>query len=177
LALTPWLNHSWHLPLHGTARGLGTPPIPWGTALIEIGFDFVAHEPNFLTSCGGEESIALVPKSVAAFYRELFDALAAIRVHVAIGPTPNELDDAMPFATDEIHRAYDADAAHRFLRALIAAHALFTRFRSGFLGKASPVHFFWGSFGLAVARFAGRSASPHPGDAPQSARRGRARLL
>ena len=97
---------------------------------------------------------------------ERLDALAAIGVHVAIGPTPNEMDDAIPFATDEIHRAYDADAAHRFWRALIVAHALFTRFRSGFLGKASLVHFFWGSFDLAVTRFSGRPAPLHPGDAP-----------
>ena len=97
---------------------------------------------------------------------ERLDALAAIGVHVAIGPTPNEMDDAIPFATDEIHRAYDADAAHRFWRALIVAHALFTRFRSGFLGKASLVHFFWGSFDLAVTRFSGRPALLHPGGAP-----------
>ncbi len=166
LAMTPWLNHSWHVPLYVGARGLGTSAIPWGEELLEIGFDFVAHRLTIATSRGGTAEVALVPKSVAAFHGETMAALAGLGVDVRIGATPNEVEDAIPFARDETHRTYNAATAHRFWRALVAAHRVLAQFRTGYLGKASPVHFFWGSFDLAVTRFSGRRAPLHPGGVP-----------
>ena len=166
LALTPWLNHSWHVPLYVAARGLGTSAIPFGAELLEAEFDFTAHRLALATSRGGTATIALEPKSVAALHRELLAALERLGVHATIGPTPNEMPDAIPFATDEIHRAYDPAHAHAVWRALVAAHRILSRFRTGFLGKASPAHVFWGGFDLAVTRFSGRAAPPHPGGIP-----------
>ena len=166
LALTPWLNHSWHVPLYVTARGLGTSAVPFGAELLEAEFDFTAHRLTLATSRGDTATIALEPKSVAAFHCELLSALERLGVDATIAPTPNEMPDAIPFATDEIHRDYDPTHAHAVWRALVAAHRILSRFRTGFLGKASPVHVFWGGFDLAVTRFSGRTAPPHPGGIP-----------
>ncbi|MGC9956987.1 DUF5996 family protein [Roseiarcus sp.] len=166
LTLTPWLNHSWHAPLYVTARGLGTSPIPIGTEIFEIEFDFVGQRLAVRTSRGAERSLPLRPQSVADFYRATIDLLASMGVAVAIKETPNEVPNPIRFSEDRIHASYDAAAAHRFWRALVQADRVFKLFRSGFLGKASPVHFFWGSFDLAVTRFSGRRAPLHPGGVP-----------
>lgn len=163
VAQTPWLNHSWHVPLYVTARGMEAPAIPWGTELIQIGFDFVAHRLTVATSTGAERAMPLAPMTVAAFHAKFMAMLAGAGTPVAIDPLPNEMADAIPFAEDHTHKAYDPDAVHRFWRALIAAERVLARFRTAFIGKASPVHFFWGSFDLAVSRFSGRRAPLHPG--------------
>jgi Family of unknown function (DUF5996) len=166
LTLTPWLNHSWQTPLYVTARGLGTSPIPIGNEIFDIEFDFIAHRLNVRTSRGAERFLPLRPQSVADFYRGAIDLLAGMGVAVAIKGTPNEVPNPIRFSEDRTHAAYDAAAAHRFWRALVQADRIFKLFRTGFLGKASPVHFFWGSFDLAVTRFSGRPAPPHPGGVP-----------
>jgi len=166
LTLTPWLNHSWHAPLYVTARGLGTSPIPIGTEIFEIEFDFVGQRLAVRTSRGAERSLPLRPQSVADFYRATIDLLASMGVAVAIKETPNEVPNPIRFSEDRIHASYDAAAAHRFWRALVQADRVFKLFRTGFLGKASPVHFFWGSFDLAVTWFSGRRAPLHPGGVP-----------
>ena len=166
LTLNPWLNHSWHAPLYVTARGLGTSPIPIGAEIFEIEFDFVGQRLAVRTSRGAERSLPLRPQSVADFYRATIDLLASMGVAVAIKETPNEVPNPIRFSEDRIHASYDAAAAHRFWRALVQADRIFKLFRSGFLGKASPVHFFWGSFDLAVTRFSGRRAPLHPGGVP-----------
>ncbi len=166
LALTPWLNHGWQVPLYVGARGLTTSPIPIGHEIFEIEFDFIAHRLLVRTSRGKERALALEPQSVADFYRKVFDLLSDLGIHVTIGDRPNEVPDPIRFAEDRVHHSYDADAAHRFWRALVQADRIFKLFRSGFLGKVSPVHFFWGSFDLAVTRFSGRRAPAHPGGVP-----------
>ena len=166
LTLTPWLNHSWHAPLYVTARELGTSPIPIGTEIFEIEFDFVGQRLAVRTSRGAERSLPLRPQSVADFYHATIDLLDSMGVAVAIKETPNEVPNPIRFSQDRIHASYDAAAAHRFWRALVQADRVFKLFRSGFLGKASPVHFFWGSFDLAVTRFSGRRAPLHPGGVP-----------
>jgi hypothetical protein len=166
LTLTPWLNHSWHVPLYVTARGLGTSPIPLGTEIFDIEFDFVGHRLTVRTSLGAERSLPLRPQSVADFFSATIDLLDNVGVVVAIKETPNEVPNPIRFSDDRTHAAYDAGAAHRFWRALMQADRIFKLFRTGFVGKASPVHFFWGSFDLAVTRFSGRRAPLHPGGAP-----------
>jgi hypothetical protein len=166
LTLTPWLNHSWQTPLYVTARGLGTSPIAIGAEIFEIEFDFVGHRLSVRTSRGAERSLPLRPQSVADFYRATIDLLDSMGVAVAIKQTPNEVPNPIRFSEDRIHASYDAAAAHRSWRALVQADRVFKLFRSGFVGKASPVHFFWGSFDLAVTRFSGRRAPLHPGGAP-----------
>ena len=166
LTLTPWLNHSWQAPLYVTARGLGTSPIPIGAEIFEIEFDFVGHRLTVRTSRGAERSLPLRPQSVADFFSATIDLLDSMGIAVAINETPNEVPNPIRFSQDRIHAAYDAAAAHRFWRALVQADRVFKLFRSGFLGKASPVHFFWGSFDLAVTRFSGRRAPLHPGGVP-----------
>ena len=166
LSLTPWLNHGWHVPLYVTARGLGTSPIPVGGEVLEIEFDFIAHRLACRTSLGEERALTLVPMTVADFYDRLLALLAELGIKVAINPIPNEMADPIPFPTDKTHASYDAAAAHCFWRALLQVDRVFKLFRTGFLGKASPVHFFWGSFDFAVTRFSGRTAPPHPGGVP-----------
>jgi hypothetical protein len=166
LTLTPWLNHSWHVPFYVTSRGIGTSPIPIGTESFEIDFDFVAHRLVARTSKGDEADFALVPQSVANFYERVFALLKGLGIEVAIDETPSEMTGVPRYSQDHDHASYDADAAHRFWRALAQADRVFKLFRSGFLGKASPVHFFWGSFDLAVTRFSGNSAPKHPGGVP-----------
>lgn len=166
LALTPWVNHSWQVPLYVTARGLGTSPIPCGREIFEMEFDFIAHRLGVRASWGAERSIPLEPQAVGDFYRRIVDLLEEMGIAVRIGEMPNEIPSAVPFPRDRLHASYDAGAAHDFWRALVQADRLLKLFRSGFLGKASPVHFFWGSFDLAVTRFSGRAAPPHPGGVP-----------
>jgi hypothetical protein len=166
LALTPWLNHGWQVPLYVSARGLASSPIPAGGGLLEIEFDFIDHRLACRTSRGDRRAFALEPQTVADFYQRLLALLADLGIEVAIYATPNEIADPIPFADDSEHRSYDPAAAQRFWRALIPIDRLFKLFRTGFLGKASPVHFFWGSFDLAVTRFSGRRAPLHPGGVP-----------
>jgi hypothetical protein len=166
LTLTPWLNHGWQVPLYVTARGLGTSPMPIHDEILEIEFDFASHRLVARTSTGDERASPLRTQTVADFYRTTLELLRGMGVVVAIRETPNEIPNAIRFSQDRTHAAYDAAAAHRFWRALVQVDRLFKLFRSGFLGKASPVHFFWGSFDLAVTRFSGRSAPVHPGGVP-----------
>ena len=166
LALTPWLNHSWHVALYVTARGLTTSPIPYGARQFEIEFDFIDHVLWLRTSDGHFRQLMLRPISVAEFYADVMHALAELGIAVRINEMPNEIPDAVPFSDDRAHASYDRDYAQRFWRVLLASHDVFAHFRTGFLGKVSPVHFFWGSFDLAVTRFSGRRAPPHPGGVP-----------
>jgi hypothetical protein len=166
LAQTPWVNHSWHVPLYVTATGLTTTPIPCGARSLQIDFDFLNHVVWLRTSAEHYRQISLRPMTVAEFYVALFTDLKALGIDVTIDGMPNEIADAIPFRDDDVHRSYDPDAAQRFWRILLSSHHVLSHFRSGFLGKVSPVHFFWGSFDLAVTRFSGRRAPPHPGGVP-----------
>ncbi|MEA2978377.1 MAG: hypothetical protein QOF09_200 [Alphaproteobacteria bacterium] len=166
LALTPWLNHSWHVTLLVTTRGLATPPIPHEGRDFTIEFDFIDHVLWLRTSEGHFRQIMLRPMTVAEFHDDVLNALSELDIAVRINEMPNEIPDAVPFAVDTAHASYDRDFANRFWRVLLASHDVFAHFRTGFLGKASPVHFFWGSFDLAVTRFSGRRAPPHPGGVP-----------
>ncbi|SFN46676.1 DUF5996 family protein [Variovorax sp. OV329] len=166
LSLSPWLNHGWQVPLYVGARGLGTSAIHAGGGMVDIEFDFVDHRLVIRSSDGPDRGFALEPMSVAAFYGRLMDELKAAGFEVAINTLPNELPSPIRFPVDEVHASYDAEAVHRFWRALLQADRVFKVFRTGFLGKCSPVHFFWGSFDLAVTRFSGRRAPVHPGGFP-----------
>lgn len=166
LSLTPWVNHGWQVPLYVTARGLGTSPIPFGTEIVEVEFDFIGHHLLARTSRGDERTLALEPQLVADFYVGVRELLNQLGVPVQINELPCELPEPLRFPDDRVHGAYDADAAHRYWRVLVQADRVFKLFRSGFLGKVSPVHFFWGSFDLAVTRFSGRRAPRHPGGVP-----------
>jgi hypothetical protein len=166
LARTPWLNHSWHVTLRVSARGLTTGLIPHDAAGFEMEFDFIAHELVVRVSDGGEGRVPLAGGPVAAFYAAVMRTLADLGVTTAIDTMPNELADPTPFEQDRRDRPYDPDAARAFWRALVQIDRVFNRFRTRFLGKCSPVHFFWGSFDLAVTRFSGRPAPPHPGGVP-----------
>lgn len=166
VALSPWVNHGWHVTLHVTARGLGTGPMPVGGEYLELELDFVGHRLAARTSAGAEGGFALEAMAVADFYAQTMALLAEVGMPVRISTRPNEVADPIPFPEDRVHNSYDADAAHRFWRALVQADRVFKLLRSGFLGKVSPVHFFWGSFDLAVTRFSGRAAPAHPGGIP-----------
>jgi Family of unknown function (DUF5996) len=165
-ARSPWLNHSWHVALYVTARGLTTSPIPDGTMTFQIDFDFIDHVLRISTSDGATRQLELAGQSVASFYTAVMAALAELGIDIAINDMPNELPDPIRFPEDRQHASYDADAVRRFFQILVNADRLFKQFRTGFLGKASPVHFFWGSFDLAVTRFSGRRAPRHPGGVP-----------
>jgi len=166
LVLTPWVNHSWHAPLYVTSSGLTTSPIPYGTRTFQIDFDFINHRLLIRTSSGEDKEMQLAPRSVADFYEELFAKLAESGFNVKIHTTPNEVVNAIPFEKDHEHAAYEPDQANRFWRALAQADRVLKQFRARFQGKCSPVHFFWGSFDLAVTRFSGRRAPEHPGGVP-----------
>ncbi len=158
LALSPHMNHWWESPLYVDTRGLTTSPIPYGEGMFEICFDFHNHELNIQTDSDETRSVRLVPQSVADFHREFVDALQSLGIHVGIWPMPVEVPDPIRFDRDQIHAAYDPEYAHRFWRALVSIDSIFKEFRARFIGKASPVHFFWGSFDLAATRFSGRRA-------------------
>ena len=166
LARMPWQNHTWQVALYPSAAGLTTGRMPCGDDALEIAFDFVAHELNVTTSRGDRGTIQLVPMSVAQFYASLMDALRSIRMPVSIYRRPVEVESRLPFDEDDVHRAYDAGYANRCWRAICSAAEILGRFRARFYGKSSPVHFFWGSFDLAVTRFSGRAAPAHPGGVP-----------
>ena len=166
LAGTPWLNHSWHVTLYVTGRGLTTSPIPYGARTFQIDFDFVNHELSVQSSDGGTGGFALEPRSVAAFYARLMEEMGKLDLHVKIHRRPNEVADPIPFDRDERHRSYDREYANRFWRVLVQADRVFKTFRARFIGKCSPVHFFWGAPDLAVTRFSGRKAPEHPGGIP-----------
>ncbi len=166
LSKTTWLNHSWHVVLYVTPRGLTTSPIYEGTRPFQIDFDFVDHRLIIETADHSARVVALRPCSVASFYGEIVSALHELDIETHISASPNEVAESIPFAQDEKHAAYDADAANRFWRVLVQSDRLFKEFRTRFIGKCSPVHFFWGSFDLAVTRFSGRAAPPHPGGVP-----------
>jgi hypothetical protein len=166
LARESWLNHSWHVVLYVTARGLTTSPIPDGVRTFQIELDFIDHALRISTSDGARRQFSLAGHSVASFYAAIMAELAQLGIHVAIDEMPNELPEAIRFSQDRQHASYDPDAARRFFQILANADRVFKQFRTGFLGKASPVHFFWGSFDLAVTRFSGRRAPRHPGGVP-----------
>jgi hypothetical protein len=166
LALTPWLNHSWHVTLYVSARGLSTALIPAGTEGLEIEFDFIAHALRIRTTRGEDARLPLAPGSVADFHAGLLAALSRLGFTVRINDMPNEMPAPTPFGEDHAPRPYDAAATHAFWRALLQIDRVFKLFRTRYLGKVSPVHFFWGSFDLAVTRFSGRRAPRHPGGVP-----------
>jgi hypothetical protein len=165
-AVTPWLNHGWQVPLYVDTRGLTTSPVHYGGGLFEIVFDFIAHRLEIRTSEGPGCGFALEPMSVASFYRRLMAELAGLGIETTFSRFPNEVPSPIRFDADEVHASYDAAAVHSFWRALVQADRVLRRFRTAFLGKASPVHFFWGAFDLAVTRFSGRRAPLHPGGVP-----------
>jgi hypothetical protein len=160
------INHGWHSTLYLTSRGLTTSPIPHGLETFQIDFDFIDHVLAVTASDGGVARVALEPKSVAAFYRQVMEALHGLGMEVRIYAKPNEVADPIPFERDEVHCFYDAEAVNRFWRVLVQSDRVFKRFRSGFIGKCSPVHLFWGALDLAVTRFSGRKAPAHPGGIP-----------
>lgn len=166
LAHEPWLNHGWHVPLYVSAHGLSTSIIHGDLSGFEIEFDFVEDVLRLRSSDGSDAAFALEPMTVAEFYRRFTAALRSIDVNDRFHRVPNEVSDPVPFPEDELHRSYDRDAVHAWWRALLSIDRVFKHFRTGFLGKASPVHLFWGSFDLAVTRFSGRSAPLHPGGIP-----------
>ena len=166
LARTPWINHSWHVTLFVTARGLTTSPIPDEGRALQIDFDFIDHRLLIQTSDGARRRLPLEPQSVADFHDQLMATLAEVDIRVPIHGRPNEVVNPIPFREDREHAAYDPEFAHRFWRVLLQADRVFKQFRTRFRGKVSPVHFFWGSFDHAVTRFSGREAPPHPGGIP-----------
>ena len=165
----PPVNHWWGVALYVTASGLTTSPVPFGTGSFEVRFDFVDHRLLIETSGGDIRELKLEPQSVAEFYRKFMAALHELGIDVHIYTMPVEFPDPIRFDQDELHTAYDADAVSRFWRILQWSDAVFKEFRARFIGKASPVHFFWGSFDLAVTRFSGRPAPPRPGADPVTA--------
>ena len=158
LAHAPMINHWWQVPLYVTCRGLTTSPIPYGGESFQIDFDFIDHTLILQTSRGEIETIALGPRTVADFHEEVMGRLRGLGLETRIWTMPVEIPDAIPFEKDRVHASYDSDYVHRFWRILVQVDRLLTRFRSQFLGKVSPVHFFWGSFDMAVTRFSGRAA-------------------
>ena len=163
LAQAPHVNHWWQVPLYLSARGLTTSPVPYGERTFQVDFDFRSHKLLIETNDGESREMRLAPRTVADFYGEFMSHLSSLGLGVKIWTTPVEVPNPVPFEEDEAHAAYDAEYANRFWRALVQAERVLQKFRSRFLGKCSPVHFFWGSFDLAVTRFSGRPAPPHPG--------------
>jgi hypothetical protein len=163
LAQAPLVNHWWQVPLYVTSRGLTTSPVPHGQRTFQVDFDFIDHRLLVQTSEGDSREMELAPRTVADFYGEFMSSLKALGLEVKIWTTPVEVPDPVPFEKDETHKSYDPEYANRFWRALVQSERVFQQFRSGFAGKNSPVHFFWGSFDLAVTRFSGRRAPEHPG--------------
>src|ERR1700733_3652992 len=163
LALCPRVNHWWEVPLYVSARGLNTSPIPYQGRVFEVEFDFIDHQLTITTCENDVAIIALEPRSVADFYAGFMDALRSLNIDVKIWPMPVEIPNPIGFDQDRTHKSYDPEYAHRFWRILVNVDSVFKEFRAGFIGKNSPVHFFWGSFDLAVTRFSGRRAPERPG--------------
>jgi len=166
LARSPWINHCWNVTLYLTARGLTTSPIPYQARVFQIDFDFVDHAVVIQSNDGRSGRLSLQPQSVARFYERLMEELQKLDLHVRIHPRPNEVPDPIRFDQDDTHSAYDPDYANRYWRILVQADRVFKQFRSRFIGKCSPVHYFWGAPDLAVTRFSGRRAPEHPGGIP-----------
>jgi hypothetical protein len=166
LRRAPWINHGWHATFYVTARGLTTSPIPVDNLGVQFDFDFVSHQLIGTVSDGSCSVFALEPMTVAGFYARFLTMTGELHVRTEINRVPNEVPDPIPFERDTAHASYDADAVHRFWQALVQIDRVLKYFRTGFLGKASPVHLFWGSLDLAVTRFSGRRAPQHPGGVP-----------
>ena len=162
LALMPAINHTWSVTLYPTVRGVTTAPMPHGSRMLQIDFDFVEHQLDLQTNDGGRKTIALKPMTVAAFYSQVMEALDASGAPVRIWQMPQEIANAIPFEKDEVHRAYDPEYVHRFWSILLQTTRVFTTFRARFTGKVSPIHLFWGAMDLACTRFSGRTAPEHP---------------
>jgi len=163
LRLAPMTNHWWQVALYVTSRGFSTSPVPYGSHIFQIDFDFLAHEMRITTDTGDMRSVALASRSVADFHAETMHALRSMGIDVHIWTTPVEIPDRTPFERDRVHAAYDPEYAQRFWRVLVQADRVLKEFRSRYVGKASPTHFFWGAFDVAVTRFSGRRAPEHPG--------------
>jgi hypothetical protein len=161
--LSPLVNHWWNVTFYVTARGMTTSPIPYQDRTFEMEFDFIDHKLNVRTCDGSTKQLELAPRTVADFYDDVMGTLHSLGLHVKIHATPDEVANPIPFAEDRIHKSYDPEYAHRFWRILVTVDCVFKEFRSRFIGKCSPVHFFWGSFDLAVTRFSGRRAPERPG--------------
>jgi Family of unknown function (DUF5996) len=166
LVQSPWINHSWHVTLYLTPRGLTTSPIPYGIRSFQIDFDFIDHKLLILTNDGDVRTIALAPRSVADFYHELLADLEKLNLRLKINTKPNEVANPIPFDKDNEHASYDAHYANQFWRILVQADRVLKQFRARFIGKCSPVHLFWGGLDLVVTRFSGRRAPDHPGGIP-----------
>ena len=166
LAQSPWVNHSWNVTLYVTATGLTTSPIPYKTRTFQIDFDFIIHQLTIRSNDGDAGGFPLQAQSVAAFYKRMMEQMGKLDLPVNINKKPNEVADAVCFDQDESHAAYDPEYANRFWRVLVQADRVFKQFRGRFIGKCSPVHFFWGAPDLAVTRFSGRRAPEHPGGIP-----------
>lgn len=166
LVQSPWINHSWHTTFYLSSRGMTTSPIPVRSGSFQIDFDFIDHTLTISKSDGQIKALPLQEESVADFYARLFEALAAMKLNISINTLPNEVPDAVPFEQDTQHCHYNPGDAHRCWRVLAGVDQIFKQFRSHYCGKCSPVHFFWGSFDLAVTRFSGRRAPTHPGGVP-----------
>jgi hypothetical protein len=166
LTRMPWCNHSWHVALYPAARGLTTGPIAFGGRIAELRFDFIDHQLLIELADGNTRHVSLRDRSVADFYEAVMENLRQLELDCRIHTIPSEIADAIPFHEDETHHHYDPEYANRFHRAILQIHRVFTEFRASFRGKVSPVHFFWGSFDLAVTRFSGRDAPVHPGGVP-----------
>jgi hypothetical protein len=166
LALSPRVNHWWEVPLYVTARGLTTSPIPYGDGIFEVQFDFIEHKLVIQTSWNSSETLPLKPQSVADFYAEFMASLKSLGIEVKIWPIPVEIPNPISFDKDTQHASYDPEYANRFWKILTSCDTVFKEFRARFIGKDSPVHFFWGSFDLCVTRFSGRRAPERPGADP-----------
>jgi hypothetical protein len=169
MTLTPLINHYWNATLYVSARGLTTSAIPYPRGVFEIEFDFIGHKLLIQTSEGDVRTLDLAPRSVADFYAELMSTLAALKIDVHITAHPDEVANPIPFAEDRTHQSYDREYVDRFRRLLISVDKVLKTFRGRFIGKCSPVHFFWGSFDIAVTRFSGRPAPPRPDPMAQEA--------
>jgi hypothetical protein len=163
---SPWINHSWGVVLRPTARGLTTGALPWGGSAFEIDLDLVEHRLAVRTDDGRDRTLVLEPRSVADFHRSLLGVLKELGIDIVIDTLPNEIEDPIPFPEDDVHASYDPDHARALAASLRHATRVCESFRARYLGKCSPVHFFWGSFDLAVTRFSGRTAPEHPGGIP-----------
>jgi hypothetical protein len=166
LAQTPWVNHSWHVALYVSPRGLTTSTIPYGQRTFELEFDFLKHVLRVSTDEGSVREIRLFPRAVAEFYTEVMQTLSELGIDAHINEKPNEIPEPVRFSEDYTHASYDGGYAQRFWRILVQVDRVLHEFRTAFIGKCSPVHFFWGSFDLAVTRFSGRRAPLHPGGVP-----------
>ncbi|HTE19312.1 MAG TPA: DUF5996 family protein [Armatimonadota bacterium] len=171
LALAPPVNHSWHVTLYPTCRGLTTSPMAYGSRLLEIEFDFLEHQLQVRTNTEEHRALPLAARPVAEFYRETLEALASLGITLQLWSMPVEVEQPIPFEQDRVHAAYDPEYAQRCWRVLLQSYRVLNEFRGRFIGKSSPAHFFWGSFDLALTRFSGRTAPPHPGGIPHLADR------